>query len=799
MLKPSRTFGIVFLLILGSFSRAAIPFTGNSSTAECAVIEGLYDRSGKQLPWPRGSCCLELAASPTQTPSISCDIDGHILGIQMNGQGLSSAFPSFAVMSNLYYLGLSNNQLSGTFPNGAFSANGLGTLDVRQNMLNGQFPDLSGVAISALYLSGNSLTGNVDGRLPQGMGACMIGGNPGLYTCANNYPTNLCGTLPTGCTSAASSGANVPTAAITGTMTLPSVASASSTLVLPTTSLGVTTTVSNQNQVTTNRVTETDAISVSFLGPSSKPTSGTQSLRTSMTTFAGSPPGATSPALVNDSPQTSQAAIWGVTAAILFGILVLGFSGWLWLRKRRIRGGTSAPDFVSRNTSDDENGKPDVASGGHSSKISNFSGTVRLESFEWRKMRSGLQTQTLLDKLSEQPLQTSVSPHWTFTLFAGAKPAKRVDLPEPHPEYIVGRDYVARSQDELTVCSGARVIVTSAYRDGFGVVKEVESDKVGLIPLEFLDLSVDNPEPTVREQLFWPRGLPLPSGFGFRNPFGADFLDLKRFRPPQPRRGIMYSDVSDRNALSSLEANAGSYELDDHEHMLNSSTLVTVGSGTRIASADAHRPDNALRNKYPSSLETVAGSFPLSADGSASPNQSVTATVGSSQNQKAWSQGVGRNCRGNPSSRNLEETPNSRVHSRAHLGTHGMDFQCKSPQWTFEFLSREQSSQSFSEPYPEYVFRRDYIARNDDELTVTANSRLRIISVFSNGWGLARKVGSEEEEGLVPLQYLHFGSEASTSVTFTDVATAGSSAQGSITMTYDSRFQSLAVEPPESR
>ncbi|KXS21785.1 hypothetical protein M427DRAFT_51167 [Gonapodya prolifera JEL478] len=87
--------------------------------------------------------------------------------------------------------------------------------------------------------------------------------------------------------------------------------------------------------------------------------------------------------------------------------------------------------------------------------------------------------------------RTTRKPHWAFSWLTGVAFAEheRVDMPNPHPEYLVGTDYVARNPDELDLTSGSRVALVVVFRDGWcEVVDRASADRRGLVPMDVLEL-----------------------------------------------------------------------------------------------------------------------------------------------------------------------------------------------------------------------------------------------------------------------------------------------------------------------
>ncbi|KAJ3335897.1 hypothetical protein HDU93_004110, partial [Gonapodya sp. JEL0774] len=172
-------------------------FVGTSLGNECAVLEALYDSSGKAIPWKRGSCCTELGTTPQRNPSVSCSASGHITGISLSNQELSAAFPSFACMPQLTWLALDGNSIMGPIPQDAFwMLWSLYHLDVRNNKLTGSLPSFAGTSVVELQIEGNNFSGEIDGRLPWGLKTCgLLPGNSGLFTTSFNYPDS-CSAVP---------------------------------------------------------------------------------------------------------------------------------------------------------------------------------------------------------------------------------------------------------------------------------------------------------------------------------------------------------------------------------------------------------------------------------------------------------------------------------------------------------------------------------------------------------------------------------------------------------------------------
>ncbi|KXS13914.1 hypothetical protein M427DRAFT_359830 [Gonapodya prolifera JEL478] len=74
--------------------------------------------------------------------------------------------------------------------------------------------------------------------------------------------------------------------------------------------------------------------------------------------------------------------------------------------------------------------------------------------------------------------------------------------------------------------------------------------------------------------------------------------------------------------------------------------------------------------------------------------------------------------------------------------------------WTFAYFAGAAFSGNdqivLPEPQPAFVVLRDYVARNDDELTVAAGNHVQLYTAYRDGWGLVGVAGMEHV-GLLPM------------------------------------------------
>ncbi|KAJ3337197.1 hypothetical protein HDU93_001439 [Gonapodya sp. JEL0774] len=220
LVKPGSDRSILLSIILFTLSISFSCIFAQSQREDCAVWEDVYNQSGVAVPWPIGECCGYRDTS-SYSRSIICDLNNRTMFVTLPAAGLKGQLPSLASQTSLQALYLSNNNLTGPIPDlpylpkpliyllgldgnsftGSIPATlanqkALITLTLSKNRLTGTVPDLSNLTgLASLTLFDNLLSGNVDGRVPQGLVTCILyipgtnDGNKDLYSCApNNLP-----------------------------------------------------------------------------------------------------------------------------------------------------------------------------------------------------------------------------------------------------------------------------------------------------------------------------------------------------------------------------------------------------------------------------------------------------------------------------------------------------------------------------------------------------------------------------------------------------------------------------------
>ncbi|KXS12858.1 hypothetical protein M427DRAFT_59171 [Gonapodya prolifera JEL478] len=206
------------LLLLTLFASPSL-----CQSPDCATVELLYAQSSLTPPWPKGFCCGYLGPS-SQLLFVGCDESNRTSSILLTSAGLSGPLPpGFASMTSLTTLYLSNNNISGALPDlspiapklqyllldgNAFSgpvpswltnATSLTALHLQGNDFSGTFPNLSAITtLSVLYTHENEIEGNMDGKLPKTLTACLLRVN-GVVNNKKMYACN--GDVPKPCTS----------------------------------------------------------------------------------------------------------------------------------------------------------------------------------------------------------------------------------------------------------------------------------------------------------------------------------------------------------------------------------------------------------------------------------------------------------------------------------------------------------------------------------------------------------------------------------------------------------------------
>ncbi|KAJ3338754.1 hypothetical protein HDU93_009067 [Gonapodya sp. JEL0774] len=152
---------LVAVLLLLGFSMSA---SAQTAADDCAVFELLY----------------------TQT-------DGRITQANLYNQGLTGVLPpTIANVVQLQVLDLGANSLQGTLTAALAGLVFMKTLHLDSNLFSGTIPDLTSMQrLTELFLSGNTLTGQIDNILPPSVTTCTLtdaNTNVGLFSCTSAFP-----------------------------------------------------------------------------------------------------------------------------------------------------------------------------------------------------------------------------------------------------------------------------------------------------------------------------------------------------------------------------------------------------------------------------------------------------------------------------------------------------------------------------------------------------------------------------------------------------------------------------------
>ncbi|KAJ3335681.1 hypothetical protein HDU93_004725 [Gonapodya sp. JEL0774] len=412
--------------------------------------------------------------------------DGRIVEGLLSKMGFPGAtIPPLASLDRLQRLDLDTNGLVGTIPPLA-SLIRLQYLWLHNNSLTGPIPDMSGlVNLGTLVLYYNNLTGNIDGVLPPNVGTCTITygeTNQELYTCNSSYPAEcnsvasraqyftkqtaqFCAAAAAAAASAYSTASDSPTTAASG---------AASTIA------------SSGSQPTSTAVV------------ARQPSTSTVSVVNSASGTSLSSTGASDLNANNDKDKKGSGILIPTVSAVA-AVLVIGGAlvAFVFVRRSQLRKEAAGNGASPTNTSPPGPYKQPTNT---SMSLSTTSDTTL--------RKDGVSSQgskrTLVSGGSNNGSQQisgtedlmSESPHWTFMYFAGVnnKYARQIDLPAGSPVLWVEEEFVPNNSDEVAVRPGDQFKLRTAFRDGWGYGRNVETDEAGLLPLDHLRLGTE-PQP----------------------------------------------------------------------------------------------------------------------------------------------------------------------------------------------------------------------------------------------------------------------------------------------------------------
>ncbi len=161
-----RALVAVAVLVAGLTSSASSPHVTHAQTAshgtvatDRAALMALYNGTGGGS-WTR-STNWGTSNALSAWVGVTTSSDGRVFGLDLSDNQLSGEIPDLSGLTGLRWLRLSDNQLSGEIPNLSGLAN-LEHLTLSDNHLSGEIPDLSGLtSLQVLTLSNNQLSGEI--------------------------------------------------------------------------------------------------------------------------------------------------------------------------------------------------------------------------------------------------------------------------------------------------------------------------------------------------------------------------------------------------------------------------------------------------------------------------------------------------------------------------------------------------------------------------------------------------------------------------------------------------------------
>ncbi|KXS11450.1 hypothetical protein M427DRAFT_437306 [Gonapodya prolifera JEL478] len=104
-------FAVTLLLLCSSccrhYSRPTVADLTPKQARDCGPLEQLFAQSNRVIPWTIGSCCAYSAFNCT---------DGRVTTVSLGSSFLVGNIPSLSVLTQLQYLDLSGNELTGGIP-----------------------------------------------------------------------------------------------------------------------------------------------------------------------------------------------------------------------------------------------------------------------------------------------------------------------------------------------------------------------------------------------------------------------------------------------------------------------------------------------------------------------------------------------------------------------------------------------------------------------------------------------------------------------------------------------------------
>ncbi|KAJ3343473.1 hypothetical protein HDU93_008132 [Gonapodya sp. JEL0774] len=392
----------------------------------------------------------------------------HLIWVDFHDNKFTGNLPSLSHLSSLGRLVLGQNRYSG--PIYTTIPDRLDYLDLAQNRLSGTLPDLSRKTnLSQIFLSYNNISGLVDCVLPQTLSTCSLttnNSNSLLAACSRDC-------IPDSCRMNFTQGFIFGNNAQCSGRTV----------------------VSYPGTVTITTRTQTS--------PGSASGTTVRASTTSATTSSGTP-------IASMAQGAPVGAIVGGTVGGLAGLgLICGASLFL-LRRRKGSGvddrhrGAAVPllsKMVAGPDPPSDESTPLHRGHGHDSWTSSHPDTTVNNSSSTNM--SSLVTASNVYSGAVGPVTGVGQAHWFFLRIAGPaglEDAQSVECFESTP-YLVETRFTASSGDELTLVPGTFVGIQTVFRDGWGVVCNVETGQTGVVPLDCLRLAESMPSWSPRSRM----------------------------------------------------------------------------------------------------------------------------------------------------------------------------------------------------------------------------------------------------------------------------------------------------------